>query len=65
MHYILVARHDRFWLVGPFDSNESAGNWGRDPVNNPSDDPRWQTIELADAGAPVEVIPPDRPMAAN
>jgi hypothetical protein len=65
MHYLLVARDTSFYLVGPFDSNDSAAVWGRDPANNPSDDPRWQTIELADAGVPVEVIPPDRPMAVN
>lgn len=63
MHYIMVMRDTKFWLVGPFDTNSAAGNWGRDAVNNPSDDPRWQTIELADASAPVEVIPPMQPMA--
>jgi hypothetical protein len=62
MHYIMVMRDTKFWLVGPFDTQDSAGDWGSDPANNPTDDPRWQTIELADAGAPVEIIPPTRPM---
>ena len=64
MHYIMVMRDDRFWLVGPFDSQANAGAWGSNPANNPSDDPRWQTIELKDATAPVEIIPPLQPMAA-
>jgi hypothetical protein len=62
MHYLLVARDDRFWLVGPFDSEGNAAAWGSDPANNPSDDPRWQTIFLKDASAPVEIIPPLQPM---
>lgn len=65
MHYILVMRNTRFWLVGPFDSEDNAAAWGRDPVNNPADDPRWQVIELANPQAPVEVIPPLQPMAAE
>ena len=64
MHYIMVMRDDRFWLIGPFDTLEHAGTWGSDPINNPSDDPRWQTIELRDAGAPIEIVPPLQPMAA-
>ena len=62
MHYLLVARDDHFWLVGPFDTQAVAGDWGSDPANNPEDDPRWQTIELADASAPVRIVAPDRPM---
>ena len=65
MHYLLVARDDRFWLVGPFDSYDNAGKWGSDPANNPSDDPRWQTIFLKDSSAPVEIIPPLQPMAVS
>lgn len=64
MHYLLVARHTRFWLVGPFDTYENSSAWGVDPANNPGDDPRWQTIELADPSVPVEVIAPTQPMAA-
>lgn len=62
MHYILVARDTRFWLVGPFISQESAGKWGSQRRNNPSDDPRWQTIELADPAAPVRLVRQDHPM---
>jgi len=64
MHYLLVSRDDRFWLVGPFDTAANAGAWGHDPANNPADDPRWQVLELANAQAPVEVIPPLQPMAS-
>ena len=62
MHYILVARDDRFWLVGPFDTAQAAGDWGANPANNPADDPRWQVLQLAHPEAAVEIIPPDRPM---
>lgn len=62
MHYIMAMRDTKFWLVGPFDTQANAAAWGYNPANNPTDDPRWQTIELADAGAPVEIIPPTRPM---
>ncbi len=64
MHYLLVARHTSFWLVGPFDTNDQAARWGYDPANNPSDDPRWQTLELAAPSAPVEIMPPTQPMRA-
>ena len=65
MHYLLVARNTRFWLVGPFDTHEASGEWGCDETNNPGDDPRWQTIELVDASLPVTVLPPDAPMDPN
>lgn len=65
MHYIMVMRDTRFWLVGPFDSQKSAGDWGSDLKNNPADDPRWQTIELIEPVGRVEVIPPLEPMAAK
>lgn len=62
-HYILIMRDEHYFLVGPFCSNDDAGNWGRD--NNPSDDPRWQTIRLADAGARPPVYAPDTIEAAR
>lgn len=45
-HFVVVMRNEDMWLVGPFDSDKDAAAWGRDPDNNPEDDPRWQTIEL-------------------
>lgn len=45
-HYLLVMRHTRYFLVGPFATQLDASVWGRRPANNPNDDPRWQTIEL-------------------
>jgi hypothetical protein len=58
MHYIVVMRDDYYYAIGPFDSHESAGDWGYDPKNNPADDPRWQTIYLTDPTAPPEVRRP-------
>lgn len=57
--YIMVMRDDCYCLVGPFASHDTAGEWGRDPVNNPSDDPRWQTIELTDPHLAPLVMSPD------
>ncbi len=56
----LVDHGDKFWLVGPFDTDSNASAWAFD--NNPHDNPCWQVIRLANAGAPVEVIPPFEPM---
>jgi len=64
-HFIMVMRNDRYWLVGPFDTHDAAADWGCDPVNNPGDDPRWQTIQLAGPGAPPEIRSPSAgPMEA-
>lgn len=59
-HYIIVMRDTDFWLVGPFDTLDVAGEWGDDPANNPTDDPRWQTIKLADPSKPVRVLSPEQ-----
>lgn len=45
-HSVLLMRHQRYWLVGPFDSPEHAAEWGRRTQTAVNDDPRWQTIEL-------------------
>lgn len=75
--YILVARDTYCYLVGPFDSQKEAADWGaggdyddymngHTTVNNPDDDPRWQTIRLACVKGTVAVIgvrkPSDGPM---
>lgn len=59
MHYLMIQRNTEFWLVGPFDTYEDSCGWGSDGRNNPHDDPRWQTIALADVAAPVRVMAPD------
>lgn len=68
MHYIMVMRDRTFWLVGPFETQDKAGDWGR--ANNPEDDPRWQTMELHPfaPGDTVEVMvvsPDDGPMVGG
>ncbi len=56
--YIMVMRDSSFWLVGPFPDQKTAAEWGYDRKNNPEDDPRWQTIKLAEVPAGVEVRTP-------
>jgi len=56
--YILVSRDDHYKLIGPFDSQAEAAEWGKDPKNNPRDDPRWQTIELSSPYAIPRVLGP-------
>jgi hypothetical protein len=55
--YVMVQRNDRYWLVGPFASQADAAAWGR-ATYSLDDDPRWQTINLADAGAAPLVVAP-------
>lgn len=57
-NYIIVMRDDQFWLVGPFETQRAAGEWGSKDEHNPADDPRWQTIRLADPFLPVRIVPP-------
>lgn len=58
--YIMCVADDHFYLVGPFADEGAAADWGR--ANNPEDDPRWQTVQLADPSRPVDVRTPDGPM---
>jgi hypothetical protein len=62
MIYIQNWRDDRFWLVGPFDNVEQAGQWAEDPANNPTNDWRWQTTELSNPAAPIVIISPQGAM---
>lgn len=65
LHYILVARDTSYCLIGPFRRAYDAARWGRSPKNNLTDDPRWQTIQLASPrGAPVIINPASGPMPA-
>lgn len=56
MHYVLVTRDDRYWLVGPFCGEAAAAAWGSDRINNPEDDPRWQVIRLSDPGRAPRIV---------
>jgi len=49
-----------FWLVGPFETEDALGAWGRNPANNPNDNPCWQSIDLdpCDLTMPVRVVAP-------
>ena len=47
-HYIMVMRDTKCWLVGPFEDQSQAARFGRmHYAPGGIDDPRWQTIELA------------------
>jgi hypothetical protein len=64
-HYIVVTRDNYLYLVGPFISQNDAGDWASNDVNNPSDDPRWQTIQLKPDPArslSIGVRSPSKPM---
>lgn len=76
--YIVVMRNQALLLFGPFDDLEAARQWAES--NNPSDDPRWQRLQLdsddmthirsdevffnAEA-YPVRVIPPTGTMPST
>lgn len=61
-HYIIEMRDKAIRAIGPFDDQQAAAAWGRDPKNNPEDDPRWQTIELDEcANGMAESEPVDEP----
>ena len=58
MHYIVLTRHEDLWLVGPFPSNDAAADYGATvAISHWEDDPRWQTIKLADTFG-LRVEPP-------
>lgn len=48
MNYLLCWSHDDVWLVGPFSVYEDSVEFGRKQQAELGDDPRWNTIELAD-----------------
>jgi len=64
MHYFLMVMRDTSaWLVGPFVSQAVAARWGYSAYS-PDDDPRWQTIWLANPAEPLPLISPDWPLPA-
>ena len=62
MLYMIVMRHTKFWLIGPFASKDAAGDYG---TQNLDHDPRWQQIDLPELGDFVgaRIYAPD--VAAN
>lgn len=65
--YVLLMRHSRFWLVGPFADQDEAAEWGRCTQTAVNDDPRWQTIQLPAeyTDYPPLLFAPDHPKAAE
>ena len=63
-HYVLIMRDRGYKLVGPFPTNNAAGEWGHShwPENG---DPRWQTIALDHPGAVPVLLDPSSPEAAT
>ena len=59
-HYIIRMRDTSYTVVGPFETQDDAAKWGRRDQAENGDDPRWQTIELADPHH-VEVVAPEVP----
>jgi hypothetical protein len=61
--YILTWSQDSFAVHGPFASERHAlayGQWWQANCGDRSgDDPRWQTIDLADPTAPPRLVTPD------
>lgn len=68
MHMIYVLKMDnpkhpydieaptRVRLIGPFETEDAAVDWARDPAHNPHDNCYWQIVDL---DAPVvEVVSP-------
>ena len=62
-HFIMVLRDTSAWLVGPFVSQDAAACWGYTAYSH-HDDPRWQTIRLANPAEPLPLISPDGPLPA-
>ena len=61
--FIIIMRDQGYLLVGPFATNDERVAWGRRHAFGPGDDPRWQTIDLADPTAAPLVFAPE--MAEN
>lgn len=58
-NYILVMRDTRYWLVGPFASEDELTEFGRaNYAPGGRDDPRWQAIELGNPYVAPQVMAP-------
>lgn len=50
--YVVCHRDRAYYVVGPFESYDTMRMWG-DCERNSVDDPRWQSLELPESGAPM------------
>lgn len=57
-HYVIRMRDTSYAVVGPFETQAAAAEWGRRDQDLGGDDPRWQVLQLADPHA-VRVVRPD------
>ena len=60
-NYIIRIRDSGYSIVGPFDSREALRAWGEADQAASGDDPRWQSVYLADPGAAPGVVAPGPP----
>jgi hypothetical protein len=55
---IIRIRDDSYSIVGPFASRDDLVAWGRKDQAESGDDPRWQSVYLADPHARPTVLKP-------
>lgn len=63
--YIMRVRDQGFCLVGPFGSEDDAFLWGAHDQMKSGDDPRWQTLRLAQVPPGVLLVSPDQPVGPD
>lgn len=57
MIHILVIRDTKFWLVGPFNDEDDASNFGQAHyAPGGPDDPRWQTIDIPNTYSAIGAV---------
>jgi hypothetical protein len=59
-NYILRMRDTAYDIVGPFASKDELSAWGAANQAASEDDPRWQSIYLADPTALPRVLTPEQ-----
>lgn len=57
-HFVMIVRDTRFWLVGPFNEEAVASEWGHANAAGAAGDDRWHVIELAEPHAPPRLVAP-------
>jgi len=55
---IIRIRDDGYSIIGPFASRDALVAWGIKDQAESGDDPRWQSVYLADPAAAPKVIAP-------
>ena len=58
-NYIIRIRDTAYDIVGPFSTQKELAEWGAKNQADSDDDPRWQSIYLADPHHPPRVQSPD------